>query len=338
MKFRKPTTNTKFKFVKFLAAISSLMWTLLPEDAQANTFFDVNGATTGFGIVNGGSYSWDDPIWTSSSGGTTATFAYPGAGTFPRFTPPASTAFTVTVNADEHLAGLFTTVSTMTMTINSASGGFLDIDSGDQGFLLSGTLIINAPIGGTGGLGPENNSSGTIKLFGNNTYSGGTPYGYSGAPLTYFNNNNSFGTGPIKINTGQPSGRVFGLLGTGGATITLTNAFQIGTANTGFNFAADANTPVILTGNWALGANSVLIQNSGGNTSPLTLSGALGGTGGVSFKANNPSGINTSTIILNGASTYSGQTVLAEFKVKYADWPNLNGIPGLVTRVYSENP
>jgi glyoxylase-like metal-dependent hydrolase (beta-lactamase superfamily II) len=34
----------------------------------------------------------------------------------------------------------------------------------------------------------------------------------------------------------------------------------------------------------------------------------------------------------------AGQTVLAEFKAKYADWPSLNGIPGLVAHVYSENP
>jgi glyoxylase-like metal-dependent hydrolase (beta-lactamase superfamily II) len=34
----------------------------------------------------------------------------------------------------------------------------------------------------------------------------------------------------------------------------------------------------------------------------------------------------------------AGQAILAEFKTKYSDWPNLNGIPGLVNHVYSENP
>jgi len=38
------------------------------------------------------------------------------------------------------------------------------------------------------------------------------------------------------------------------------------------------------------------------------------------------------------SASEAGQTVLAEFKIKYADWPNLNGIPGLVNHVYSENP
>ena len=34
----------------------------------------------------------------------------------------------------------------------------------------------------------------------------------------------------------------------------------------------------------------------------------------------------------------AGQLLLTEFKSKYSDWPNLNGIPGLVTHIYSENP
>ena len=34
----------------------------------------------------------------------------------------------------------------------------------------------------------------------------------------------------------------------------------------------------------------------------------------------------------------AGATVLDEFKTKYANWPNLQGIPGLVSRIYSENP
>lgn len=34
----------------------------------------------------------------------------------------------------------------------------------------------------------------------------------------------------------------------------------------------------------------------------------------------------------------AGQTLLAEFKTKFPDWPNLSGIPNLVSRTYSENP
>lgn len=34
----------------------------------------------------------------------------------------------------------------------------------------------------------------------------------------------------------------------------------------------------------------------------------------------------------------AGRTVLKKFQVAYPDWPNLQGIPGLVAHVYSENP
>jgi glyoxylase-like metal-dependent hydrolase (beta-lactamase superfamily II) len=34
----------------------------------------------------------------------------------------------------------------------------------------------------------------------------------------------------------------------------------------------------------------------------------------------------------------AGQALIAEFKTKYADWPNLNGVANVVKHVYAENP
>jgi glyoxylase-like metal-dependent hydrolase (beta-lactamase superfamily II) len=34
----------------------------------------------------------------------------------------------------------------------------------------------------------------------------------------------------------------------------------------------------------------------------------------------------------------AGQTLLGEFKIKYPDWPNLNGVVNVVKHVYTENP
>jgi glyoxylase-like metal-dependent hydrolase (beta-lactamase superfamily II) len=34
----------------------------------------------------------------------------------------------------------------------------------------------------------------------------------------------------------------------------------------------------------------------------------------------------------------AGRILLPEFKAKYPDWPNLNGIPSVVERIYAENP
>jgi hypothetical protein len=34
----------------------------------------------------------------------------------------------------------------------------------------------------------------------------------------------------------------------------------------------------------------------------------------------------------------AGTRVQADLRAKYADWPNLNGVPNVVRRVYAENP
>ena len=97
---------------------------------------------------------------------------------------------------------------------------------------------IYAPISGPGGLGPEGTGA-NFYLYGNNSYAGGTAFGYSGAPLTYFNSSSSFGSEPIRLVSGVASGTFFGVLGTGGSTINLPNAFQILSSGAGFNFAAN---------------------------------------------------------------------------------------------------
>ena len=34
----------------------------------------------------------------------------------------------------------------------------------------------------------------------------------------------------------------------------------------------------------------------------------------------------------------AGQTIIAEFKTRFPDWPSLNGIANVVRHVYAENP
>lgn len=294
--------------LQFVPAVLGLGLCLGSNNALAgNVYFDVNGTSSGYGVVNGGSYSWDDPNWATASGGTAATGNYI-AGSFARFSGGVSgNAYTVTVNNDESMAGMYQTVSGVSLTINGAGAGTLDVATGDQGFLVSGAaskVIINAPISGVGGVAPE--LSGSLYLYGNNTYSGGTAFGYSGSPLVYYNNNNSFGTGPINIVSGVGANSYWGLLGTGGATITLPNTFSFASTTAGFNFAGNPNTPVVSTGPWNLGANTVLIRSSAGSSSPVTLSGAINGTGGLILSANNAGNV----ITLSGANTYSGTTTV----------------------------
>jgi autotransporter-associated beta strand protein len=303
-------TLCSFAMSKFLPA--AIVCGFLAHTAGAATltyYLHVNGTSPGFGINPNDNISWDDLVWATNSAGAPltnwvdgSTLANPG---FPRFNS-TTTPYTVTVNNSEINAGMFG-ASGVTLTINAAGGGNLNVVPSAtltgglpvQGFFTGGgNLVINAPITGTGGV-SESAGGGNLQLFGNNTYSGGTVFNSSGT-LTYFNNNNSFGTGPININ-----GTTFApILGTGGATITLANSWT-NLANGGVNFAADANTPVVLTGPLALRTFSLNLRNNGVSSSPLTWSGPIGGSGTLNLTANSGG-----TIFLSGANTYSGATTL----------------------------
>lgn len=290
---KKPNTN-----LPYISTCLCLFSCLCASRSQAqNQYFDINGATSGYGVAANGSYSWDAANW-GVSGGTGATTTW-GAGTFARFYGAAT--YTVTVNNDELMAGMYQNGgSGHNLTVNSAGSGALDIATGDQGFLAASgtTLTLNALITGSGGLAPE--SSGNIIINNANTYTGGTAIGYSGTPLTYFNNNNAFGSGTIR--NVYTTASVAPLLTTGGTlatpkTITLANNFSIATAGAGFNFANSSYTPLVLTGDFALGTGVALVKNNGDTTAPLTLSGNLNNTGTLNLGFNNGG-----TIIVKGAN------------------------------------
>ena len=289
-----------FAVLKFLGFI---VWAFLAHNAggAVTTYYlHVNGTGTGYGINPGDTVSWDDLVWATTATGAPSTTWQQGQ--FPRLNS-TTTPYTITLNNDEQIAGLF--LDTLaTVTINAAGSGALDIVSGLQGLNCGagGTLIINAPITGPGAITPET-STATFKFQATNSYSGGTTLSFSGRPLVYFNNNAPFGTGPITCNMG--SGQFQALLGQGGAPLTLTNSWVISGNGGGINFAADANTPVTCSGNWGLAANSLNIRNAGGSSSPLTISGVISGSGNLTLSANN-----NSLITVSGANTYSGQTIV----------------------------
>jgi autotransporter-associated beta strand protein len=312
MKHLKNKSLCKSASFKLVIAFLSFVCTYLAQNAGADTtnyYFHVNNTGPGYGINPNDNLSWDDLLWsTTATGSPTITWAVGSTPTGPGFARfnSTTTPYTVTVNNTEINAGLFG-ASGVTLTIEAASGGNLNVlpsatPTGGllvQGFFTGGgTVIINAPITGTGGV-SESAGGGSLKLFGNNTYSGGTVFNSSGT-LTYFNNNNSFGTGPININ-----GTTFApILGTGGATISLANSWT-NLANGGVNFAADANTPVILSGPLALQTFNLNLRNNGVSSSPLTWSGPISGSGALNLTANSGG-----TIVLSGANTYSGATTL----------------------------
>jgi len=260
-------------------------------------------------VTAGGTYSWDAANWNASgSSGNTSpyTFSYV-QGNFPRFYNGSALTYSVTVNTDEHNVGMFYNVAG-TLNINDAGNGTgnLYVDgSAPQGFFVNnagGNLNINVPIIGTGGVAPE--GTGSLYLKSANTYSGGTALGLSGNTLTYFNNNNAFGSGGISLN--RSAGAFSTLLSQGGSRLTIANNFSTVSANTALNFASSANTPVTSSGTWTLGSSILNLRNAGGSTADLTLSGAISGSGTLALSANGTG----SQIILSGANTFSGNVIV----------------------------
>jgi autotransporter-associated beta strand protein len=289
------------------------MFALLANNAKgANEYFHVNGTATAYGITANSSYDWDAAspnYWTTVATGAPTT-TWP-AGNFARFNSTI-TPYTLNVNSTVSMAGLYAHISGVTININATGAGTLSVvanattgpDPLVQGFFITGNVIINAPLSGTGGIQPQFVAgSPNLYLNGNNTYSGGTLF-TSSSTLINFNNNNSFGTGTNFID--MASGSFVGLLGKGGATITLANGFTNCISGGGVNFAADASTPVISSGNWTLGENNLNLRNNGVSSSPLTLSGVISGSASLTLSANN-----SGTIILSGPNTYTGQTIIA---------------------------
>jgi fibronectin-binding autotransporter adhesin len=277
--------------LRFGSAGLCLLLAFLANNAKAqNAYFDVNGTTAGYGTAGGGSYSWDGNNW-GTSGGTGATTAWT-PGTFARFLGGGS--YTVTVNADESMAGMFLDITGTTLTLNAAGVGDLRVSSAVQGFLTDGstsTLIINAPIVGTGGV--ENENGGSLDLYGNNSYSGGTILGTSGG--MNFNNNNSFGNSSGSITWGTTT-TVLASQGTSAINIANPVVTVSGDNNI---FVGGATAPTTFSGAWTLPAVGLTATETVNAGTPMTISGVISGAGNF-VKAG------AGTMILSGANLNTG--------------------------------
>jgi Concanavalin A-like lectin/glucanases superfamily/Immunoglobulin domain len=261
-------------------------------------YFDVNGTTAGYGIVNGSTYSWDAANWDTTTGGG-ASVSW-GAGDFARFYGGASGyTYTVTANNSESMAGLFENTAGVTVIINAAGSGNLSIVSGQQGFFINGSssasssVIINAPIIGPGGI--QNNDTtgfpGSLDLYGNNSYAGGTTLVTSGG--VNFNNNNSFGTGPITWGAAQMV-----LASTNTTPLTLPNA--MGTVG-GDQLIFVSSAPITFSGNWTNGAGtSRLTMNTA--ATKMIIGGHIYGSSGNILKDG------PGTLVINSTDTNNNVT------------------------------
>jgi hypothetical protein len=264
------------------------------------------------GVVTGGSYSWDAANWSVSGGTSSGPFASEWTpGDFARFYGGSGDTYSVTVNAAESMAGMYLNAGTATLNLYDAGNGTgslsVTADSSQasqngfswltQGFLTGGGgLYINVPISGAGGV-EEESGGGTLALYGNNSYTGGTLFTSSSTFVAY-NNNNSFGATASQIGY---DGTTFSIMdNTGPSTVNIANPVQV-IGTTGVNFIGNSAT---MSGNWTLGANTVNIRNNGLGTTE-TLSGVISGSGTLTF-----SGANGGTILLGGMNIFSGTMVV----------------------------
>jgi autotransporter-associated beta strand protein len=271
--------------------------------AQTQQWWDNNGASA----ANSGTWDTTTANWAPSATLTASTAAF-GNGNFAIFAGGSTTISALTISVPGAVTcegiGDGTTdtagLSGSPVTSLTFSGtGSINLPSGTWSIecgVSANTITINIPITGSGGIAQHN--SGTLDLYGVNTYSGGTSA--TGGQNIYYNNNASFGTGPISTAGGSTS-----FFTPNASNVTLANAFNINSGTTILNFA-DGNT--ICSGPWTLGVTPQLKNNHA--TQPLTISGAISGAFGLELQNDNAAAVGAGTITLSGANTYSGQTSL----------------------------
>ncbi len=275
--------------------------------AQNMQWWDNQGASP---ATNG---TWDTTTanWANSATLTASTVTFNNNGYFPVFAAGTSgiTNMTITVPGAVNCEGL----GDATTTNGAASGaaitnltfigaGSINLPAGMWPFECGNSapapvITINIPITGSGGIIQHNN--GQLSLYGNNNYSGGTVT--TGGQIINYNNNNSFGTGPIT----NLSGNAIFLCTNGSANIvTITNPFYVNIPVASILDFGDGNT--ICSGPVLLFATTQ-IKNNGGSGTGLTFSGPISGAFGVNLET--PSG---GTMTLSGPNTYTGPTAIGD--------------------------
>lgn len=279
----------------------------------ATVYFDVNGATPGSGVTDGGSYSWESAVWSASSAGTSATSTWVD-GDFPRFsagTDAAGKTYTITASANHTVAGMFANSNAAGNVHLATSGAALSISPGAQGF-FSGTnsnLYIDTALAGvdpTSRL-QWSGGGGSLYLYGANTFQGGVQL--NSVNGLNFNNNASFGTGPISWRGLNGTTGGTSVLATPDATMPIAIANAVETTATTQIFVGLPAAPVTFSGPWTLPASgTTTFQNQPAGTT-VTISGAIGG-------AANFAKTGAGTLVLSGPNTYSGTTTVAAGIVK----------------------
>src|ERR1700722_15391466 len=296
-----PKIEIMKKSLLYTSCLTASLLALAPGvNAQTNVWWDNNGAAT----ATSGTWDTTSPNWNISSNLNASTFQFTNDN-FAIFSGGGGTiaSMTISVPGPVTCQGLGNgttfsgTASGAYITTLTLSGvGPITLPAGAWPFECGNgpapTTLITGPIAGPGGIVQHN--SGALELLGTKTYPGGNPV--NGGQILWYNNNNSFGTGPI-TNTGASSLEI--AAGVSG-TITLANPLVLNTASV-LNFAS-GNT--ICTGPVTLGATTQL-KNNGASTTTLTMSGAISGAFGINYQCGNGG-----KMVLSGPNTYTGASII----------------------------
>ncbi len=303
-----------------LGAVLAVLLTCSKLKAQTTYYLDIGGVSNGSGVNNGGNYTWNTAIWTTTSTGGTDTnpawnnpdgfsvvlVADGNAGTDAfTLTLPNSQAQTwlnnLTVNSgDPTIAvngGNFVLQSTSTWNITAGSTltisgngggswGALNINGNSLIVTGAGNMVVNGMGNSTGGL--TMNGTGNLQITDVSDYTGATTVN-AGTLLLDFSNMAT----PTNILTSSA-------LTLGGGTLSIKGKASGATAQTFSNSALTAGTE-----------SSIVLSPNGGTSTTLTLSSVTAGAGAsLNF--------NLSAGTTNATTSTLGNTIVA--------WnPALNG-------------
>jgi fibronectin-binding autotransporter adhesin len=321
------------KSLKFGSAALCLSSVLMANFARAAVdYWDPQGTTGSNPFTGSMTGTWENSSWSTASGGTASPTGWveTDAAVFGVHTGIGTPPFTVTMNANHEIAGVFDgplAPNSCSVTINGTglwqlanAQGFSTVNASD-GSLAN--VIIDVPIvdgsyaSATTGQIVTEGTSGQLYLNAANTYSGGsfgignggTLLGYASANWTAivnFNNNQSFGTGSIVLMRGISTG--FGALVAENSGININNALDFSQAVSTAPYlnivgASAVSGGTTFSGNVNLGANAVHL-GSGGTGNLVTLSGVISGTGSLTK-------FNGSILKLTGNNTFTGPTTVS---------------------------
>ncbi len=324
------------KSPRFGFVVLGLSLFLLANFARAGIdYWDPQGTSGPTPFLGSMSGTWENNDWSTSNAGVASPTSWieGDAAAFAINTGFGTPAFTVTMNANHSIAGVFDgslSPKASQVTINgtgqwqlAGAGAFSVVNTSDG---ATAKVVIAVPIvdgsyasATTGQVVAEGN--GQLYLNGANTYSGGnfnsvaggTLLGYASSGVSVpwsgtvnFSNNQSFGTGNIALLNGS------GTLAAENAGINIHNNLDFSQATSGapqlnITGASQASGGTAFSGHVNLAGKAVTLV-SGGTGNLVNLSGPISGAGSLTK-------LGSSVLEISALATYTGTTTVGNGKL-----------------------